>query len=432
MPGRDPPAAPRKREPLTSVVARLEDELRVRQQQLVHEAEANALARARIAVLGALSEVLLALQLLSVASPASGRSAAEKLGAGEAAADSLKRLDELVTAARASLATAIDISRPAARGGGSGGGSGGEGDAAASAAAAAAAASGLVSLAAGGADTDGASSSSSTQRAGSEPGGRSAPPGIELIGSCLPASAFATRAVDYFAHQPTREEFIPFWRDLMRRMALLVHQRARDAGAEEEMNEALATASGAFAGLYLSTEWFPDLMAPTRLYNFETGETEAPPPGWWERVAAAMALTPHQVSMLDACEAWSISNHSGLRGECEALAARALAVPEHLLQSPQPLIGGLDRLQLAFRTMVISHMAIGVTAILGPDQLARGYAASHPYLVSWTDIMKHVGRQSRQPGDQPGQSGQPPPPPPGGSGGGAAAAALPPPAPRRA
>lgn len=75
-------------------------------------------------------------------------------------------------------------------------------------------------------------------------------------------------------------------------------------------------------------------------------------------------------------------------------------------------------------------MAIGVTAIIGPWQLGRIWAASHPYLVSWPDILKHARGLLGQAGAQAGQSGQSGGA--GGSGGGSPATGLPPPAPRHA
>jgi hypothetical protein len=108
---------------------------------------------------------------------------------------------------------------------------------------------------------------------------------------------------------------------------------------------------------------------------------------------AALPPSPHrapQTLMLDACNRWSESNHATLRGECEQLTAAAVAAPGSLLE--QPLAVAADRVQLAFRCMVIAHKCVGVNAIFRPRQLAACYVASFPYLTSWNDILRHLPR----------------------------------------
>jgi len=87
------------------------------QPQLVHEAERNALAKARIGLLGTFSEAHLAFQLLVVANPVSGRSDRDRATAEEAALASMARLDELVSAARVAMEAAHQCAAPAATAG---------------------------------------------------------------------------------------------------------------------------------------------------------------------------------------------------------------------------------------------------------------------------------------------------------------------------
>ena len=120
--------AHRRRTLLSAVISRLEAELRARQQQLVEEAARNAVARARIPLIGAFAEAYAATQLALAAAgvPAVPGGAPHHSGSGGGSTDaleaSLRRLDELL----ASVHAALHDPRPAtARGSDSGGAGGG-------------------------------------------------------------------------------------------------------------------------------------------------------------------------------------------------------------------------------------------------------------------------------------------------------------------
>jgi hypothetical protein len=166
--------------------------------QLAEEARRNALARGRIAVLGALSETFLSLQLLSAASPACGGSDEDRARAAAAAGPSLQRTDELMEAVRSAMAAAAQPRPPAAAepalsaaGASSSAAGGPAGSATTSAADAVAGAAGAAAPAASGASGAVCASEASSRSPGAAPGGGGG--GGNPFGGCLPASSFSRR-----------------------------------------------------------------------------------------------------------------------------------------------------------------------------------------------------------------------------------------------
>jgi hypothetical protein len=164
---------------------------------LAQESELNALARARIGVLGALSEVHLAMQLLIISSPVSGRAPQDRATAADAAAASLKRYDELVEVARSAMAAAHDAHDAARRQLAAGGGGSGAAASGSSGGGARGARGRGGASASGGSGIAGGSDAQMQDTAGQPAAGGAdaAAPAPGPFGCCLPASALARRCV---------------------------------------------------------------------------------------------------------------------------------------------------------------------------------------------------------------------------------------------
>lgn len=338
---------------LDEMVARLKQELRARQQQLVEETEKNTRAKAQLHLLNSLALASSALQQLLTAQ-----------AAGDLHAPSTKPVLESLEHQMHSLVHAFDR------------GSNAPTPSSSSSAGSVAHSStqqhaGLAAafLGEGGAHADRLSSNG--------------------LGIGTEAAPFLRDIVAYCSVQPrSLEEFVAFWRRNVMELAMLLHHYKNGAAVAPQIQQVLYRVGVRFGALFLHDSWALEVM----LLDLDTGVACEAQQGHWDRVAAGMQLSADQAIMFEMLDRWWRTSMSTLHGQREQLAQVALEATANA-ELQEAVASGLERVNLAYLVSVVASMIVGMLGLLRPEQVAESWVGSWPRMPLMTAILDALKRQ---------------------------------------
>ncbi|GBF87639.1 hypothetical protein Rsub_00350 [Raphidocelis subcapitata] len=216
--------------------------------------------------------------------------------------------------------------------------------------------------------------------------------------SCSSCSAPRVSVATYFQGlvaarglDPTRDEFVAWWRQRVTRLGVLLHQRATRPGAAtreaaEEVNELWVSLATTISGMLLSGRpWVLELVH----FNLETGAAARAPPQLWDGVADVLAFSPEQVETLLLLRRWWQSTMASLASRRQQLAQLALSAPQDIAVQ-EAALAGLERAQGGYIHSGAAANTVLFTALLTPLQSAEIWVQVYPWMPTLTAVLDCV------------------------------------------
>ncbi|GBF97477.1 hypothetical protein Rsub_10400 [Raphidocelis subcapitata] len=370
---------------LDEVVARLERELRSRQQQLLEETARNARAKAQLLMLSALARANEAITQLLAAAGAAGNSAAGAAGAPAAAQQALDALEAelslLVEALQASSRAGSNARPPRSQEQQSVRRSG-PGECEGSATASSSHAQPAGSARGGGGSGGGGGSSSGSGRRVVGGGGM---PGLLFQPSvCL----FLQEIVSGRELVKTKADFVAWWRARVMHLALQAHQYRSGGVSRERLEKIVYEMAVGFGVLFLYGNYALEVI----VLNMETGLPCEAPQSVWDRVAACLGLDREQAALFCLLNRWWKTTTQSFSRERQQLAEAALASPQDL-ELQEAVASGLARVNAAYLAAAVAVLAVTLFGVTRPEQVAASWIACWPRMPLMTAIFEAVERQ---------------------------------------
>ncbi|GBF99611.1 hypothetical protein Rsub_12075 [Raphidocelis subcapitata] len=334
-------------------IAKLEEQLRVRQQQLVQETARNRLVRAQIELLNTFD-----LSRDTVVQLLAADDAGEDLSSPHCRAI-IDKFEDQLYALKHTFDRGTDgvVGGPSRRG--------------------AAASKPAPSTSGAGSQLSVAHSTTSPPDAAVLSGGPLGGPGVLTAGQFL-RGALAMRRVER-----SKEEFMSFWRQHVMELAMLLHQECGGGRRMSARFEQVVLAMGVrSAALFL----FDPFAVEVIMTDFETGEVCEAPASMWERVAACIELSSDQAVMYGLFNRWWRTTNEALQLQRQTLAQRALEHPDNL-EVQEEVALGLERVNSAYLVATAGTLVVGAVALLRPEQVAESWVSSWPRIPLLTAIL---------------------------------------------